>query len=159
MAYYKKRQQKVNGLWYPQSVTVGEPIDTDKIIERLAQISTVSRSDVQAVLGDLAPVMADYMALGHSVKLDGLGTFYYTAVANKKGVATEAEVNANQITGVRVRFLPEGKRTNGNRTLTRSLSDTDIKWQELKETPTTAGENGSGEEGGNGSDQSDDPML
>ena len=29
-------------------------IDTDKIIERLAQIFTVSKSDVQAVLGDLA---------------------------------------------------------------------------------------------------------
>ena len=88
MAYYKKKQQKVNGLWYPQSVTVGEPIDTEKIIDRLAQISTVSRSDVQAVLGDLASVMAHYISLGHTVKLNGLGTFYYTAVAEKNGVAT-----------------------------------------------------------------------
>lgn len=132
MAYYKKKQQKINGLWYPQSVTVGEPIDTDKIIERLAQISTVSRSDVQAVLGDLASVMADYMALGHTVKLDGLGTFYYTAIASKNGVKTPEEVNANQITGTRVRFIPESKRSNGNKTVTRSLTDTDIRWQELK---------------------------
>lgn len=72
MGFWKRRQQKVNGLWYPQSVTMGT-IDTDKIIERLAQISTVSKSDVQAVLGDLATVMADYMSLGYTVKLDGLG--------------------------------------------------------------------------------------
>ena len=71
MAYYKKVQQKINGLWYPQSVTMGEPITTEKIIERLSAISTVSKSDVRAVLGDLATVLADYMALGHTVKLDG----------------------------------------------------------------------------------------
>ena len=66
MAYYKKRQQKVNGLWYPQSVLAGQ-VTMDRVIERLAAISTVSKSDVQAVLGDLASVMADFMSLGFSV--------------------------------------------------------------------------------------------
>ncbi len=54
------------------------------------------------------------MALGHTVKIDGLGTFYYTATSTKNGVATEEEVTANQIVGVCVRFIPEGRRTNGN---------------------------------------------
>lgn len=151
MAYYKKTKQKVNGLWYPRSVTVGEPISTDKIIERLAQISTVSRSDVQAVLGDLAPVMADYMSLGHTVKLEGLGTFYYTAVASKNGVEKEEDVNANQITGVRIRFIPESRRSNGNKTVTRSLTDTAIKWQELKETASSG-------KGGSDEDQEENPL-
>ncbi|MDO4163208.1 MAG: HU family DNA-binding protein [Bacteroides sp.] len=136
-------------MWYPQSVTLGEPITTDKVIERLAQISTVSKSDVQAVLGDLASVLADYMALGYTVKLDGLGTFYYTAVTEKQGVATAAEVNANQITGVRIRFIPESTRTNGNRIVTRALSDTVIKWRDIEEiTSSTGSSSSSGSEGG-----------
>lgn len=106
-------------------------IDMKRIAERLVRISTVSKSDVQAVLGDLATVMADYMALGYTVKLDGLGTFYFTAVTNKQGVETKEEVSANQITGVRVRFLPESERKNGNKVLTRALSDVDITWREV----------------------------
>ena len=51
--------------------------------------------------------MGDFMAQGRSVKLDGVGSFYFTAVTNKNGVATEKEVSANQISGVRVRFIPE----------------------------------------------------
>ena len=110
----------------------GSAISTDRIAERLAEISTVSRSDVLAVLGNLASVMADYMALGKSVKIDGLGTFYFTAVANGTGVETPEEVNANQITGVRVRFIPETKRTDGNRRTYRSLTDIEIEWLEWK---------------------------
>ena len=132
MAYYKKKQQKINGLWYPQSVLSGSAISTDRIAERLAEISTVSRSDVLVVLGNLASVMADYMALGKSVKIDGLGTFYFMAVANGTGVETPEEVNANQITGVRVRFIPETKRTDGNRRTYRSLTDIEIEWLEWK---------------------------
>ena len=149
MAYYKKVQQKINGLWYPQSVTMGEPITTEKIIERLSAISTVSKSDVRAVLGDLATVLADYMALGHTVKLDGLGTFYYTAVASKQGVATKEEVSADQIVGVRVRFIPEGRRTGGNKTLTRALTDVNITWNEVNadKQPATPEEPGGGSDG------------
>lgn len=149
MAYFKKVQQKINGLWYPQSVTMGEPITTEKIIERLSAISTVSKSDVRAVLGDLATVLADYMALGHTVKLDGLGTFYYTAVASKQGVATKEEVSADQITGVRVRFIPEGKRKGGNKTLTRALTDVNITWNEVNadKQPATPEEPGGGSDG------------
>ena len=130
MGFYKKKQQKVNGLWYPQSVLSGSPVSTERIAIRLSDMSTVSRADVMAVMGNLAGVMADYMALGKSVKLDGLGTFYYTAISEGKGVATPEEVNANQITGVRVRFIPETKRMDGNRRTYRSLTDIEIEWNE-----------------------------
>lgn len=119
-------------MWYPQSVTVGN-VPMERVIERLAQISTVSKSDVQAVLGDLASVMADYMSLGYTVKIEGLGTFYYTAVTNKQGVETADEVSAKQITGVRVRFLPESERSSDNKHVTRALSNVDIEWTEVDE--------------------------
>ena len=110
MAFFKKFFKKMSNKWYPQAVTVGKPVTTKEVADRLSQISTVSRADVYAVLMDLAGVLADYMAQGRSVKIDGLGTFYYTLTATGNGVETEDKVNASQITGVRVRFIPEATR-------------------------------------------------
>ena len=130
---------KINNRWYPKSVLVGSPVSTEQLCKRIAAESTASPADVRAVLTALAPIMADYMAQGRSVKLDGIGTFYFTAVAAKGGVATEKEVTANQITGVRVRFIPEtrfqggGTRaTGGGRRAVRGLTDVDIEWEEWK---------------------------
>lgn len=110
MAFYKKMKMKVNGKWYPKSVLVGSTITT----EQVAAESTVSPADVRAVLTALGGVMGDYMAQGRSVKLDGFGSFYFTAATNKNGVATEKEVTAALINGVR------------------GLSDIDIEWEEWK---------------------------
>lgn len=131
MAYYKKYQQPVNKLWYPMSVTAGKPVSTDEVADRLAQISTVSRADTYAVLKDIAGVLADYMAQGRTVKIDGLGTFYYTANASKKGVEKPEDVNASQISGVRVRFIPESRRSGSGRSMVRSLISDNIFWMEL----------------------------
>ena len=78
--------------------------------------------------------MGDYMAQGRSVKLDGIGSFYFTAATNKNGVATEKEVTAALINGVRVRFIPETRFRGGGkgRVSTRSLTDVDIEWEEWK---------------------------
>ena len=154
MAFYKKIKQKINGLWYPKSVTVGKPVTTDQVADRLAQISTVSRSDTYAVLKDLSSVLADYMAQGRTVKLDGVGTFYYTAIANGQGVDSLDKVTANQIKGVRVRFIPETKRTSSGQIATRSLVADEIFWEELNP-KEESGSDDSGEEEGGGSP---DPM-
>ena len=50
MAFYKKFQSKLNDLWYPKAITVGAPISTDKVADRLAVLSTVTRGDTYAVL-------------------------------------------------------------------------------------------------------------
>ena len=125
---------KVNGEWYPKSVLVGSAITTEQVAKRLAAESTVSPADVRAVLTALGGVMGDYMAQGRSVKLDGIGSFYFTASTNKNGVATEKEVTAKLINGVRVRFIPETRfRGSGKgRVSMRSLSDVDIDWEEWK---------------------------
>lgn len=147
MAFYKKVKQKINGLWYPKSVTVGKPVTTDEVADRLSRISTVSRADTYAVLKDLAGVMADYMEQGRTVKLDGLGTFYYTANAAKQGVEKEEDVTADQITAVRVRFIPEAHRSGSGRNMVRSLISDKIFWVELPAgTKATDPEEGGGEE-------------
>lgn len=165
MAFYKKFQSKLNDLWYPKAITAGAPISTDKVADRLAVLSTVTRGDTYAVLKNLGGVLADYMAMGCTVKIEGVGTFYYTAATNKRGVATPEEVNAGQINGIRVRFIPEVKRSSNKQIATRSLVDTDVAWLDVEKlangatsgnTPSgdnTGGENqGGGNQGGSGSD-------
>ena len=160
MAFYKKIKKKINGLWYPQAVTVGKPVTTDEVADRLAQISTVSRADVYAVLKELGGVMGDYMANGRTVKLDGVGTFYYTAAANGKGVESEDKVSASQITGVRVRFLPEVKRSSSQQVTTRSLVSNNIFWEEWGGSASASSPSDGGNSGGTGGgeDQDDNPL-
>ena len=135
------------------AVTVGKPVNTDEVADRLAQISTVSRADTYAVLKDLAGVLADYMAQGRTVKMDGLGTFYYTANTIKNGVADEKDVSAAQIAGVRVRFIPEARRSGSGRNMVRSLISDNIFWVEL---PADAKTTDPGQGGGGDSESPDE---
>ena len=132
MAFFKKVKKKITGLWYPQVVTVGKPVTTDQVADRLALISTVSRGDTYAVWKDRGGVMASCMAEGRTVKLEGVGTFYYTINADK-GIAKPEEVTAKQIKGIRVRFIPETSRTQNNKVATRSLVSETIYWEEWKD--------------------------
>ena len=66
------------------------------------------------------------------MKLEGVGTFYYTINADK-GIAKPEEVTAKQIKGVRVRFIPESSRTQNNKIATRSLVSETIYWEEWKD--------------------------
>ena len=108
MPFWKKSFSKARGVYYPRAIVQGNPVETETIAKDLARISTVSNSDVQAVLGDIAPVMHARMAQGKSVHIKGLG---YLAV--------------------RVEFIPERTRT-ASGTYTRALVDSDqLEWIEL----------------------------
>lgn len=144
MPYYKKTQKKINGKWYPQSVTVGDPVTTDEIAQLLADLSAVSPGDTYNVLKNLARAMSIYMSNGRTVKLEGVGTFYYSAKANGQGVDTPEEVNAKQIVGVRVRFIPEMDRDSKG-AVTRALVPNNLKWEEWGSSSSpSSGTGGSG---------------
>ena len=149
MAFFMKVKKKITGLWYPQVVTVGNPVTTDQVADRLALISTVSRGDTYAVLKDLGGVLAAFMAEGRTVKLEGVGTFYYTINADK-GIAKPEEVTAKQIKGVRVRFIPETSRTQNNKVATRSLVSETIYWEEWKDEKKKEKEKEKGKKEGGG---------
>ncbi|MBO4984584.1 MAG: DNA-binding protein [Bacteroides sp.] len=119
MIFWKRKLRKLKNLWYPQSILVGKPADTQEVAERIANSCTLTPSDVHAVIRALPEVMAELMAESRSVHLDGLGCFFYSIQAKGTGVATEAEVSSSQITSVRVQFLPSRKRQ--GTVITRSL--------------------------------------
>ena len=158
MAFYKKIQKAINRLWYPQSVLVGNTVTTDQISKRIANESTVAPADVLAVLKALSGVMGDYMAQGRSVKLDGIGSFYFQASATGNGVEKAEDVTANLINGVKVKFIPETtyKRGGGGsakgRRAVRALTDVDIEWIDV----STLGLNAALNEGENSGNPSND---
>lgn len=150
MAFYKKQFHKEKGVYYPQAVTVGKPVETKEVAERLSLISTVSKSDVNAVLGDLAGVLADFMKQGKSVRLAGLGTFRLTL--DTKGVKDEKDFDfQRQVKAVRVQFVPEreGAVTRGG-TATRSLVPSGIEWLPMNAASETSDEGTEGGEDGTG---------
>lgn len=130
MGFYKKIQQKINKLWYPRTITIGKPITTDQVADKLAAMSTVSRGDTYAVLKNLGVVLGDYMGQGYTVKLEGIGTFYYTGVTTGNGVDSPDKVKASHITNVRVRFIPETEHSSSGKIVSRSLVGNNVHWEE-----------------------------
>lgn len=148
MAFWKKQFSKSREVYYPQAIVQGKPVDTDSIAKDLAKISTVSNSDVQAVLGDLAGVMHNRMAQGKSVHIKGLGHFRYTL--DTKGVKSLDDFDfQKQVKAVHVEFTPERKRTTSG-SMTRALVDTEaVEWIELSpDTKDSAESDGSTEDNG-----------
>ena len=152
MAFYKEQYSEKFGVYYPQAVVVGKPIDTKEVAKRLAKISTVSLADVLAVLAEMPGVLSDFMSQGKSVRLDGLGTFRYTL--DTDGVENREDFDfQKQLKAVRVSFIPqrEGAVTKGG-TATRALVPGGIEWlkydgQEAEEEAGT-GTDGTGEDDG-----------
>ena len=130
MPFWKKMFNKRQGVYYPRAVVQGKPVETETIAKDLAKISTVSNSDVQAVLGDIAGVMHTRMAQGKSVHITGLGYFRYTL--DTVGVdSLEAFDFEKQVKAVRVEFIPERTKL-ANGTYTRALVDSNqLEWIEL----------------------------
>lgn len=154
MPFWKKAYQKKQGVYYPQAVVQGKPVETETIAKDLAKISTVSNSDVQAVLGDIAGVMHSRMAMGKSVHIKGLGYFRYTL--DTEGVERLEDFDfEKQVKAVRVQFTPERERLSGSKAYTRTLVDSDeLEWIELS--PDTNDEDPA--QGGGDDGQDENPL-
>lgn len=148
MAFFKPTYKKLSKLWYPQAITVDEPVTMDELCKQIELVSTVSKGDAKAVLATLGQVMGVFMNAGRSVRVEGLGTFYYTCTSEGKGKATKEEVDKSCITGTRVRFVPESTRQ-GN-VITRSLISSDVTWRNIETISKLDGTGASGETPGTG---------
>ena len=149
MPFWKKMFNKQQGVYYPRAIVQGKPVETETIAKDLAKISTVSNSDVQAVLGDISGVMHTRMSQGKSVHIKGLGYFRY--VLDTKGVKNIKDFNfEKQTQAVRVEFVPDRTRTSSG-SYTRALVDSEqLEWIELS--PETKDDDPAQGEG-------DDPVI
>ena len=76
MAFYSKKFVKLTSKWVPTPKTVSA-YDAKRLAKDIEKESTVSYTDVMAVLSAIPNVMTRYLAEGHSVKLDGIGSFLF----------------------------------------------------------------------------------
>ena len=139
MAFFSKQFVKLTGKWIPVSKTVST-YDAKRLAKDIEKESTVSQTDVMAVLNAIPNVMTRYLAEGHAVKLDGIGSFFLTFECKKTGVDTPEEVSMEQVTNIKVQFRPamkagvgslKGKRIN-------TLIADDIEWTYLPGTKADA---------------------
>ena len=131
IAHYNGKVQK----WFPRSVNSGKTISTDRLMEEIANASTVAPADVAATLRALCDAMRGHLCDGDKVKLDNIGTFYLMADASGNGVASEDLVDSSQINRVNVRFAPQKKRVGGgggSKNTIPVLASGEIRWERAK---------------------------
>jgi predicted histone-like DNA-binding protein len=135
MAFFRERFSKLTKLWTVSSVSISQ-YNSKRLAKDIEKESTVSYTDIMAVLTSLPTVMQRYLAEGHTVKLEGIGTFYISVQCSKTGVEKKELCSAEQITNVKVQFRPEmetpstgrkGKRKN-------TLVADDLSWTYLPAT-------------------------
>ena len=151
MAFFGKKFIKVTEKWVPVVKSVSN-YDAKRLAKDIEKESTVSQTDVMAVLNAIPNVMSRYLAEGHSVKLDGIGSFFLTFECKKTGVDTPEEVSMDQVTNIKVQFRPTMKAGVGSQKGKRinTLIADDIEWTYLPGTKADAtDEDAAKDEGGN----------
>ena len=138
MAFFTKQFVKLTGKWIPRPKTVS-CYDAKRLAKDIEKESTVSQTDVMAVLNAIPKVMTRYLAEGHSVKLDGIGSFHLIFECKKTGVDKPEEVSIDQVTNIKVQFRPAMKAGVGSQKGKRinTLIADDIEWTYL---PSAKGE-------------------
>ena len=94
------------GKWYAKMVPIGT-ITSEQLAEEVSHMSTVTRSDMLAVLWSLAVVIRRHLLNSEIVHVDGLGSFRVGFRARAKDRAED--VTADDIYGLRVVMTPERK--------------------------------------------------
>ncbi|MBQ0074143.1 MAG: HU family DNA-binding protein [Prevotella sp.] len=116
---YQQKRKGGNNLFYGRAVH-SDTITLSSIADRVQRNCSMKKSDVLAVLTEMVETMQDELHNSNKVKIDGLGTFYLSIKSS--GAITQDEYNANEnVKGIRVNFLAEGKKNNG--TMSRTFTN------------------------------------
>ena len=106
--YQNNREgSSTKGKWYARAVALNT-IDTEKLAEIIQSNCTVKKSDVKAVLQELAETIRIELLNGNKVKIDNFG---YFSMGLKTSPAASAKTfsAADNVKGIHINFLPLGK--------------------------------------------------
>lgn len=125
--YYKEQQDVFpdkagNKLWRPAVVRTGKTVGIKALSKHISTATTLTESDITAVLLSLPQFMNIYLKEGHTVRLDGLGTFAVYGRSKGKGVIDKEDVRPSQFSSLVLKFTPEYTVSTGG-TRTRTLLD------------------------------------
>mgnify|MGYP005883468903 CR=1 FL=1 len=97
------KDSKFNGKWYGRAISLGT-VDTRTLAEEISHSTTVTRSDVAAVLIELFNAMRRHLLNSQTVVLDEIGSF---RVAFKSSLADkEKDFTANNIKSYHIVYRP-----------------------------------------------------
>ena len=140
-----------NKLYHPAVVLTGN-VDTERIAEEIAELSSLSKGDTKNVIDNLVIVVRRHLQGSESVTLDGFGSFRYTMKTVKGGVEAAEDVSASQ-SQLMVRFVPASSRNPDGSMATRSLvtGARCVRFDHMEEVPAEPGnEDGTGQGGQGG---------
>ena len=89
--------------FYPTVKTVS-CITEKQVAKQIADETTLNPKEAEMAISQLEKVLIANLIASNSVKVGDWGTFHLTC--NGEGCDTEAEVTANKVKGLNVRFVP-----------------------------------------------------
>jgi predicted histone-like DNA-binding protein len=89
--------------FYPSIESSGR-VTTRELAERASQMSTLSTTDIVAVIESFLTIIPNELAKGNIVELGDFGNFWLRTSSD--GAETATEVRSDQINGVMPRFNP-----------------------------------------------------
>lgn len=107
------------GKWYARAVALNT-IDTEKLAEIIQANCTVKKSDVKAVLQELAETMRNELLNGNKVKLDNFG-YFSVGLTTKPAASAKTFSASDNVKGFHINFLPLGKIDRNSGTVVREL--------------------------------------
>ena len=100
----------INGKWYGKAVSLGT-VTTRQLAEEISHSTTVTRSDVAAVLIELFNVMKEHLLNSMTVQLDEIGSFRVGFKSEPSDKEEDFKANQN-VEALHIRFLPEQEAEN-----------------------------------------------
>jgi predicted histone-like DNA-binding protein len=120
--FYREKQDSMpdkegNLLWRPEIVRTGKMVNVKELSKLISTATTLTQSDVAAVLYSLPQFMNVFLKEGHTVRLDGVGTYTVYGRSKGRGVVDKKNVRASQFGSLTLKFTPEYTiSVGGNRT-------------------------------------------
>ena len=110
--YYRERQDPMSNkdgekLWRPEIVRTGKMVNSRELSKLISTATTLTQSDIAAVLYSLPLFMNVHLREGHTVRLDGVGTFTVYGRSKGNGVLNKKDVRPSQFGTLNVKFTPE----------------------------------------------------
>lgn len=129
--YQDTRKTSPNqGKWYARA-TVSNVATMQSMAEKIERATTVTRSDILAVLSGLSDVMRDELLAGSRVVMDGIGSFK-VGMKTRPADTLEEWTPSRHLKGYRIIFRPETIDNVSNGVRTRSAKALQgIKFEEM----------------------------
>lgn len=123
-----RNPQNNETLYFPTS-SQRTQVNFDTLAAEIEKLTSLTAGDALNMLRTMQYLVIQHLQNSDTVRFDQLGTFYATLKTNGQGKATAKEVSADDILGVRVRFITGGGLRRGLDRTNLELWKTKLDWE------------------------------